>query len=68
MMGMGFNFITSPDSLEPPPAAARSCLDNSLSPGADNEGSENSSANSSGGVPSFMAAAAVSMLGLFSFL
>ncbi|KAL7541771.1 hypothetical protein ACHAWF_007015 [Thalassiosira exigua] len=35
IMGMGFNFITSPDKLESPPAAARSCLENSLSePGA----------------------------------
>ena len=27
---MGFNFVTSPDNLESPPDAARSCLGNSL--------------------------------------
>ena len=34
-MGMGFNFITSPDKIDPPPPAARSCLENSLLPGSD---------------------------------
>ena len=32
MMGMGFNFITSPDRIKPPPPAARSCLESSHVP------------------------------------
>ena len=41
-MGMGFNFITSPDKIDPPPPAARSCLENSLLPGSDDEPEESS--------------------------
>ena len=40
-MGMGFSFITSPDMIDPPPPASRSCLENSLLPGSDDEPEEN---------------------------
>ena len=38
-MGMGFTFITSPDQLESPPAAARSCVETSLTPQAQDDDS-----------------------------
>jgi len=59
VMGMGFNFITAPDKLEPPPPAARSCLENSLVPGTKTETeSENMPAEKSSAlVPRFKAAA-----------
>lgn len=64
MMGMGLTFITSPDKLESPPAAARSCLDNSLVPGT-----ETPDANSSTMPPKFKAAAvAVSLVGGLALL
>lgn len=64
MMGMGLNFITSPDMLEPPPLAARSCLDNSLVPGSSQNNNEIES--NSGTFVKFKAAAvAVTVLGGF---
>lgn len=64
MMGMGLTFITSPDKLESPPAATRSCLDNSLVPGA----KEGESASSST-VPVFgVATLAAFMVGGLSLL
>jgi len=42
-MGMGFTFITSPDLIESPPAAARSCVENSLSPQAADDDEPSSS-------------------------
>ena len=46
-MGMGFNFITSPDKIDPPPAASRSCLENSLLPGSDDEPGESKTSGAS---------------------
>jgi hypothetical protein len=62
-MGMGFTFITSPDLIEPPPAAARSCLENSLSPQADDDEPSSSAKSMFEGV-----VAAASVLGGFSIL
>ena len=65
-MGMGFTFVTSPDKLESPPPAARSCLENSLVPGAE---TENSAAKSSSMDHKFKSAvAAVAVLGGLSLL
>lgn len=52
MMGMGFNFITSPDKIESPPPAARSCIENSLVPDLEVEStpSENPSTENSSGM------------------
>mmetsp|Transcript_26549 Transcript_26549/g.43549 ORF Transcript_26549/g.43549 Transcript_26549/m.43549 type:complete len:498 (+) Transcript_26549:576-2069(+) len=66
VMGMGFTFITSPDKLESPPPAARSCLESSLVPGAE---TENSAGKSSSMDPKFKSAVvAVAVLGGLSLL
>ena len=64
MMGMGFNFITSPDKLVPPPHAARSCLENSVVPGSRAEPESENATNSSTTVSRVRAAAvAIAVLG-----
>lgn len=40
IMGMGLNFVTSPDKLEPPPPATTSCLRTILVPESDEEGGD----------------------------
>lgn len=36
-MGMGLNFIVSPDQLEEPPQSARSCIETSMVPESESE-------------------------------
>merc|ERR1719183_2825003 len=62
IMGMGFNFISSPDKLEPPPSAARSCLDNSLSTGLEEQEFYSSSTRKG---HKFNVVAVASILGFF---
>lgn len=66
IMGMGFNFITSPDKLAPPPPAARSCLDNSLSSGLEEQELESSGSTRKG--HKFNVADVASILGLLYFV
>lgn len=36
-MGMGFNFIVSPDQLEEPPQSARSCIETGMVPESESD-------------------------------
>lgn len=58
-MGMGFNFIVSPDQLEEPPQSARSCVENSMV--AESE-SDVPSTNYAQAVPNFSVVATLGML------
>ncbi len=57
-MGMGFNFIVSPDQLEEPPQSARSCVENSM---VSESGTDGPSKNYAQAVPNFSFAVTLGM-------
>jgi len=59
-MGMGFNFIVSPDQIEEPPQSARSCVENSMVP--ETESADSPSSNFAQGGPSCSVAAKLGMV------
>lgn len=68
MMGMGFNFLTSPDKIEAPPLGSRTCLENSLVPGAEPAAPVKTVTNSSSRDHIRAAVVAVTVLGGLSLL
>lgn len=60
IMGMGFNFIVSPDQIEEPPRSARGCVKNSMV--SESESADSPSSNFAEVGPSFSVAAKLGML------
>lgn len=58
-MGMGFNFIVSPDQLEEPPQSARSCIETGMVPESE---SDTSPENDAHVIPDFSVAVKMGMV------